>query len=179
MTLPMYHFSTVFRAILSSGEWSSARSPWWHILRRIHGTSWKFERLDRKFLVLGVQIVGAARRKVCRETKQRRRLEVGWERPFTSVFPLFLNPLSFARHSPLSERLKLIYCVCVACARGTQVLEWKREICIGEYEKGTRVSRSISLLLDSSALWTSATQAYVDCLFKVEICKKPYKRRRK
>ena len=69
------------------------------------------------------------------------------------IFPLFFNPLSFARHSPLSERLKLIYSfVCVACARGTQVLEWKREVGIGEYEKGTRVSRSISLLLDSSTL---------------------------
>ena len=68
-------------------------------------------------------------------------------------FSAFFNPLSFARHSPLSERLKLVYCfVCVACARDTQVLEWKREIGIGEYEKGTRVSLSISLLLDSSTL---------------------------
>ena len=60
------------------------------------------------------------------------------------LFPLFFNPLSFARHSPLSERLKLIYCVCVACARGTQVLEWKREIGIREYEKHTRIALDFS-----------------------------------
>lgn len=35
------------------------------------------------------------------------------------IFPLFFNPLSFARHSPLSERLKLIYSF--VCARPARV----------------------------------------------------------